>query len=270
MFLGVLTLSILSAYVFSLDLFALSAFMLIPWFILFRGYRYWATLFADGFKPLVVSLLLQFMDSELTYYHKEFISKDTFLRAAIFPINPEIYSGEDYIMGKIGELFFELCELEIHQTSTVKGKLEKWFDGIFFHVNFNTSFSGRIVIIPRPEWQNFIPVMKDFTKYGGRELTDTGYPGFDKDFLVYIDRDINYKEMLSPELIEMIHDYHNNSGKKVYASFYDSHFYMAINEPQDLLDASLWHSNLNFELIASYYQELSMFTKMVADFDITH
>jgi hypothetical protein len=270
MFLGILIMVLLTFFVLQLDMFALSIFMFVPWGLLFRFYQYQANVFTSGFKPIVVSSLLKFMDSNLTYYHKDYISKDTFLRSGIFPVNPDLYYGEDYIMGKIGELFFEMCELEFHHTSSIKGKLEKLFDGIFFHVNFNTAFKGRLVIIPRGDWQDFIPVMKGFTKYGGSELTDTGNPEFDKDFLVYMDRGIHYKDMLTPELIAMIHDYHKRSGKKVYASFYNSHFYMAINERQNLLDASVLHSNLNFELIAAYYEELSMFTKIVKDFDITH
>lgn len=270
MFIGVLLMFVATALVLTFNMFALSIFVFIPWGLLFRYYRQQAAVFTDGFKPLVVSSLLQFMDNKLTYYHKEYISKDTFLRSGIFPINPELYYGEDYIMGKIGETFFEMSELQIYNTSEVKAKLEKWFQGIFFHANFNTNFKGRIVLIPRREWQRFIPVMKEFTKYGGYELTDTGYPEFDEAFLIYIDRGINYKDILTPELIATVYDYYVRSGKKVYASFYNSHFYMAINEYQNLLEASVLHSNLNFELIAAFYQELSMFTKIVSDFDITH
>ena len=270
MSIGVLIMGLATIFVLTLDMFALSIFLFVPWGLLFRFYRYRAHIFTSGFKPIVVSSLLKFLDSNLTYYHKDYISRDTFLRSGIFPIDPDLYYGEDYIMGKIGELFFEMCELELYHTSSVRGKLEKLFEGIFFHVNFNTNFKGRIVLVPRSDWQLFIPVMKNFTKYGGSELTDTGNLEFDKDFLVYMDRGINYKDMLTPELIAMIYDYHKRSGKKVYASFYNSHFYMAINEPQNLLEASVWHSNLNFELIAAYYQELSLFTQIVVDFDITH
>jgi hypothetical protein len=270
MFLGTVLLLLLTIFVLNLDMFALSIFLFVPWFLLFRFYQYRADIFKAGFKPIVVSSLLEFMDSSLTYYHKDYISKDTFLRSGIFPMNPELYYGEDYIMGKIGEIFFEMCELELYHTDKVKGKLEKWFEGIFFHANFNTVFKGRIVMIPRADWQLFIPVMKEYTKYGGYELTDTGNAVFDEEFIVYLDRDVHYKEILTPELITAINQYHINSGKKVYASFYNSHFYMAINEPQNLLEASVWHSNLNFELIAAYYRELTLFTQIVKDFDITH
>ncbi len=271
LFLGMVILGIATAYVVSLDIFALSVFMFIPWVILLRIYQYIAQNFRAKFKPLVVSSLLNFIDPRLKYYHNEYISKDTFLRSKIFPMTkPDIYKGEDYIMGEIGEIYFEMCELEVHHTSIVKGKLEQWFKGIFFHANFNTKFEGRIVMIPREEWQRFIPVMKEFTKYGGFELTNTGNAAFDEEFLVYLDKDVHYKEILTPELLDTINGYHENSGKQVLASFYNSHLYLAIQEPYELLEGHLFHTNMDFDMIENYYQELSLFTKIVEDFDITH
>lgn len=270
MFLGLVLLAVATIFVLLLEMFALSIFVLIPWVLVLRYYQYRAKLFEAGFKPIVISALLEFMEHNLTYHHKDYISKDTFLRSGIFPINPDLYYGEDYIMGKIGEVFFEMSELEIYHPSDIKGKLEKWFKGVFFHANFHTDFKGRMVLIPRPDWQKFIPVIKDFTKYGGFELKNSGDAEFDKEFLIYVDKGVHYKEILTPELIHIVNEYHLRSGKKVYASFHNSHFYMGINEPKNLLQASLWHSNLNFELIAAYYQELTVFTDIVKDFDIMH
>ncbi len=270
MLIGVLILSTISIYVLSLQVFAISIFLIIPWGILIRFYNYWGQNFRARFKPLVVRSLLYFIDSKLRYYHDEYIALDTFLRSGIFPMNPEIYKGEDYIMGKIGEIFFEMCELTIYHPSVVQNKLEKWFEGIFFHANFNTTFKGRIVFIPREQWQKFIPVMKNFTKNGGYELLNTGNEEFDKEFVIYLDKDVHYKEILTPELIQTINSYHSQSHKTVYASFYNSHFFMAIAEPSQLLEARIFRSNLNFEMIESYYQELSLFTKIVEDFDVSH
>lgn len=270
MFVGCVVMLVASVFVLTLDLFVLSVVIIIPWLLLLRLYQYQANQFTAGFKPIVVQSILEYMDVNLTYYHKDFISKDTFVRSGIFPQTPELYYGEDYIMGKIGEIFFEMCELQLYHTSHLKGKLEEWFSGIFFHANFNTPFKGRIIMVPRVDWQLFIPVMKNFTKYGGYELKDTGNEVFDREFLVYIDREVHYKDILTPELIQAINEYHLKSGKKVYASFYNSHFYMAIDQPENLLEASVWHANLNFELIAAYYKELLFFTEMVRDFDITH
>lgn len=265
-----LLLVVFSVWILSFDLFALSAFLLVPWFLLIRFFRYRAAIFRSGYKPIVMDGLLQYMDSDLTYYAREYISKDTFERSHIFPQTIWEYKGEDYIMGKIGEIFFELCELEIFHAHPIRQKVERWFGGIFFHANFNTPFKGRIVMIPRARRQDFLATIKYYTRYGGYELIETGDQRFDKEFLVYLDREVPYKDILTPELVGAINRYHINSGKEVYASFYNSHFYMAIDEPQNLLQASVWHSNLSFERIVAYYKELLLFTQIVRDFDVMH
>ncbi|MGH1337546.1 MAG: DUF3137 domain-containing protein [Aureispira sp.] len=268
--LGVVLLLLFTVFILQLGMFALSVFLAVPWFLLVRFYRHRSDIFKAGYKPIVMKGLLEFMEGNLTYYHQEYISKDTFKRSRIFPYKAESYQGEDYIMGKIGEIFFELCELEIRSSSNVRRKLDRWFSGIFFHANFNTKFEGRIVMIPRSDWQKFIATMKDYVRHGGYELTNTGNADFDEEFIVYLDRNVHYKEILTPELLDAILLYRVKSGKKVYASFYNSHFYMAIDEPDNLLSASLLHSNNSFEQIANYYRELRLFTQIVRDFDVMH
>lgn len=268
--LGCLFLGVFSVWILSFDLFALSIFLVVPWFLVVRFFRYRAAIFRSGYKPIVMDGLLAYMDNDLTYYPREYISQDTFERSHIFPNTIREYKGEDYIMGKIGEIFFELCELEIFHINPIRSQTERWFGGIFFHANFNTAFKGRIVMLPRNRRQDFLATIKYYTRYGGYELTQTGDKRFDEEFLVYLDRDVHYKDILTPELIGAINRYHLNSGKEVYASFYNSHFYMAIDEPQNLLQASVWHSNLSFERIVAYYRELLLFTQIVRDFDVMH
>lgn len=261
-------LGILSGMVISLGVVALSFFLAIPWYVLIQFLRGKIFTFRDEFKPMVVNAILKFIDPTLKYYHKDFIPEDTFNRARIFPIRPEIYKGEDYIMGKIGEVFFELCELEIYHTANLEGKLVRWFEGIFFHANFHNKFQGRILLVPRPEWQHFIPLLKQFAKYGGGEIKGLGDETFQKEFIVYAEKNVPYKEVLSPTLLKTINAYHLKSKKQVYVSFVDSHFYIAIAEPYELLEAHIFFSNLDFELICMFYQELYMFTRLVEDFDI--
>jgi hypothetical protein len=119
-------------------------------------------------------------------------------------------------------------------------------------------------------WQRFIKTMKNITRYGGYEITKTGNKVFDEEFLVYADANVNYKEVLTPSLLETINNYHLNSKKDVYASFVDSHFYIAIAEPYHLLDAHVFTTNVNFELLVAYYEELYVFTNLVEEFDIMH
>lgn len=257
-----------SILVISLGVFALSFFLLIPWYGWLSYYRRRVHQFREDFKPTIVNEILKFIDPSLRYYHKEYISRDTFLRAGIFPVNPDYYKGEDYIMGKIGDVFFELCELHIMHPSALRGKMVNWFEGIFFHANFHNNFKGHIVMIPRPEWQSYIPVIKGFTKYGGGEIKGLGNAEFQREFAVYGQKDVHYKELLTPQLLETITNYHHDSGKKVYVAFKDSHFFIAIAEPYELLEAHVFISNLDFKTMGMFYEELLLFTRIVEDFDV--
>jgi Protein of unknown function (DUF3137) len=255
-------------FIISLNVAAMTFFMLIPLYIYLNIVRARIYDFKHTFKPMVVNAILKFIDPNLNYFNKEFIPKDTFVRSGIFPIDPQIYKGEDYIMGKIGEVAFELCELEIYHPSVLKGKLIDWFKGIFFHANFRNTFLGRIVILPRTEWQTYLNIIKKYTKYGGGEIKGLLNAEFQKEFAVYAQKGVRYQDVLSKTLLQTILDYKVQHNKKIYVAFRDSHFYIAINEPYELLEASIFFPNLDFKLLCMFYEELYLFTRLVEDFDI--
>ncbi len=261
-------LAVISVLVVSLGVFVLSFFLLIPWYAWLVYYRRRVKEFREDFKPAIVSEILEFIDPTLRYYPHDGIPKDTFLRAGIFPIDPSYYVGEDYIMGNIGDVFFELCELHVKHPSVLRGKMVKWFEGIFFHANFHNNFQGHIVMIPRAEWQSFIPMIKGFTKYGGGELKGLGDASFQEEFAVYAQKGAQYRDLLTPALLRTINDYHLQSQKKVYVAFVDTHFFIAIDEPYELLEAHIFVSNLDFQTMAHFYEELLLFTRIVEDFNV--
>ena len=254
--------------IITLRVLVLTIFLLIPWYAWLQYYRKRVKAFRAEFKPVIVNKLLAYIDPSFRYYPEDFIPKDSFLRAGIFPKSPDIYRGEDYIMGKIGDVNFELCELTVLENNSVKHKLVNWFEGIFFHANFHNNFHGHLIIIPRSDWQDFIPVIKGFTKYGGEEVKDLKHDAFNKNFMVIAQRNIPYKELLQKRLLDTINNYYQKSKKKVYVSFVDTHFYIGIAEPYELLEAHIFLSNLRFDTIAFFYQELLLFAKIVEDFDM--
>lgn len=262
-------LMVLSLVVLQYPIFVLKLFLGIPWILFVVLGKYLVNTFKNRFKPLVVQLLLQYMCYDLTYQPCSFVSQDSFERAGIFPVRPEVYKGEDYITGRLGLLFFEMSELKIFKSSSINHKMVKWFEGLFFHLNFNQKASGRLVIIPRADRQHFIAIFKGFTKYGGYELDDTGYPDFDHHFLVYTDASFPHREMLTKEIRQLLLKYYHSAHQKVYASFVNAHFYLAVNEPRNLLEASVFQSNAKFERILAYYQELKTFTQLAHDFNPT-
>jgi hypothetical protein len=260
----------LTIYVLVLGIVALIFFLIIPWFSIWWLIRQQVKHFKEDYKPMVVQSILRFIDPRYRYYHKEYISLDTFVRSGIFPFVPKFYHGEDYITGKIGEVFFEMCELKVSHVMGFKQKLEHIFGGVFFHANFNTPFKGRIVILPREGWQTFVATMKDFSRYGGYEVKGIGSEAFQEDFIVYTDQDVVYKQVLNEHLIATIYNYYSKSKKKVYVSFVNSHFFFGIEEPRQVLEAHIFSANIDFKLLRSFYEELVLFTRLVTDFDLEH
>lgn len=254
--------------IITLRVLMLTFFLAIPWYALMQYYRKRVKEFRAEFKPVIVNKILAFIDPSFRYYPEDFIPEDSFNRAGIFPKSADKYKGEDYIMGKIGDVNFELCELTVMENNATKHKLVTWFEGIFFHANFHNNFHGHLIIIPRQDWQDFIPVIKGFTKYGGGEIKDLKHDAFNKNFMVIAQRNISYKDLLQKRLLDTINNYYQFSKKKVYVSFVNTHFYIGIAEPYELLEAHIFLSNLRFETIAFFYKELLLFTQIVEDFDM--
>lgn len=256
-------------WVLYLSVAAISLFFLIPLFSVYNIIRYLIQQFKAEYKPLVVPLILKFIDDRILYYHKEYVPLDSFLRSGIYPFEPQFYGGEDYITGKIGDVFFEMSELHIQHSMGISNQLEQIFDGIFFHALFSTPFKGHVVIFPRNRWQLFIKTMKEFTLYGGREILDVGDEKFREAFIVFADLGVRYHDVLNKDFLETLNSYLDRE-RDIYVSFYDTHFFFGIDEPRNLLDASIFSTNLDFELLADFYKELSMLTRLVEDFDLKH
>lgn len=262
--------AVLTYLVLKSGVVALVLFFIIPWIGWWALTRYLIKQYKASFKPLVVQSILQFIDPELRYYQEEYIAKDTFMRSSLFGFLPDVYKGEDYIMGKIGAVSFEMSELELYHPSEFTGRMERLFRGIFFHANFQKNFEGRIIVIPNKGWQRFLPTIKEMTKYGAYELNNLHDEAFNETFLVYADPTVQVGQILTPELVDAIMRYKQKNPKELFISFVNSHFYVAIDEPYDLLEPNVFLANVDFELVKEFYEELLLLTSIVEDFDVTH
>ena len=62
-------------------------------------------------------------------------------------------------------------------------------------------------------------------------------------------------------------EYRQRADKEIYISFLDADFYIAITEPRDLLEPSIFSSNVSFELVKVFYEDLQLLFSIVEDFD---
>ena len=68
---------------------------------------------------------------------------------------------------------------------------------------------------------------------------------------------------------EAILDYTQKTGKDLYIAFDDRKIYAGITEPRDLLEPSLFYTNLRFDLIREFYEDIYLMLRVVMYFDQT-
>ncbi|MEM9820494.1 MAG: DUF3137 domain-containing protein [Bacteroidota bacterium] len=248
-------------------------FLLIPFgfYLTYLGYK--IQQFVAMFKPNVVNLILDFIDDglnfgTLTYNSKQFIPKKEFQRSRIFGSAAHYYNGEDYISGKIGELDFELCELKVRELSRVRNRYNYVFRGIFMKATFNRPLQGSIIILPKKFKQYLTRSIKSFTGIGGQlleaEIVD---PRFDELFLTYATPDASPESILSDDMQRAIAAYRDRYDKEIYVSFINKDIYVGVTEPKDILEPFIFSSNVSFDLVREFFEDIQLLISIVQDFD---
>ena len=260
---------------FYLNILVLTLVLVVP-LVLYITYMFneWDN-FRATFKPKVVTLLLDFIDNDVTYnvplkyMEKASISPEVFQASRLFNSAAPDYVGEDYIKGEMGELDFEMSELSVKEFSPVRNRLDDVFRGVMLHARYRRKVqpeSGEILVLPRQERQFLSKTIKSFTAKGGRQF-DTLTQIFMDTFVVYSTANANTRGFLSTEMQEAILKYRDKETKEVYISFIGSDIYIAVAQEKDLLEPALWQSNVSFDLIREYYEDLTLLLSIVLDID---
>lgn len=269
-----ITLLVIVLLVMQTTLFAFFLVMPFGFYISYLLYR--IQQFRLKFKPNVVNLILDFVDDSvnygtLKYEGKKKIEKSVFLASQIFKTPAPEYQGEDYISGKIGELDFELSELSVREYSKVRSRLNYVFRGIFLHAAFNREMEGDILILPRKFKQYLSKTIRSFDLRGGKAVEFGSFsPAFEQQFMVYATYDADIGGTLSEEMQETILEFHQKTEKEIYVSFIKNEIYIAITEPKDILEPYIFRSNVSFELIYEFFEEIYLLMSIVEDFDNSH
>jgi hypothetical protein len=247
---------------------ALNMFFWIPLALFYRFLTKQIAAYKKVFKPRIVNLVLKHINPTLLYDAKGGIAQERFMASNIFVTQPDAYHAEDLVFGRIGDLDFELCELDVRHTPRVEGAPSVLFRGLFFYAKVHEAFEGRIIILPKADTQYLIRSVKAITRHGGSQVMIEN-DRFNAHYLAYADHATDVSNLLTDHIIEDIVSYKEQYQKKVYMSFHDSYFYVAMHHPKDMLEPNLWTSNLKFQLVKEFYDDLLLITKIARDFD-TH
>lgn len=240
-------------------------------FLLFRVRR-----FVQTFKPRIMDLILEFIEElpnmgALKYDSRRFISQEIFLQSALFVEEAVSFEGEDSIRGRIGEMDFELSELFVDGASRVSGGIVPIFRGVFLHAIFSEETHGSILIWPRKRRQFVSRAIRDFTYLGGENADDEILnPEFRQLFMVYATKATHVAGILSEPIQEAIVHYSTLTGRDLFLAFKEKNIYLAVDGSGDILEPQIFRSNVRFDLVKGYLDDILLLLNIVSDFDQMH
>lgn len=259
-----------------LQLLIVTLFLSIPIALLIAYLTYRIRRFRKTFKPNVMNLVLDFIDDGLNrgtllYDQNKSISRETFFRSGLFVSKAPFFKGEDFISGKVGEMDFELSELDIRQVSPVSNKLDQVFKGVFLHAFFPEETKGEIKIWPRERFHHYSRAVKAFTWNDGIDVDhEIMNDWFRAQFVTYALPDTHVIGILSDPMQEALANYVYETGKELFMAFSDQDIYVAVTEEKDLLEPNILRSNLSFELVREFFEDVQLLLRIIEDFDQTH
>ncbi|MBL4651764.1 MAG: DUF3137 domain-containing protein [Flavobacteriales bacterium] len=154
------------------------------------------------FKKTVISDIVNFVDSDIDYHEHKLVSKQEFEASKIFPLLVHEYYGEDYLLGKEGDVSYKISE--IHAQYTLKdhrGRKAFYtiFKGLFFVADVGQSFGCETIILPDSGsklFSKFKEVVRTWQVFNNEVVTFENQD-FTKQFVVYSDLPEQTKRILT-------------------------------------------------------------------------
>jgi Protein of unknown function (DUF3137) len=240
-------------------------------FILWRRVRR----FVGTFKPHIISLILDFVDNAMnygtfSYNYSGFIPQKTVIASQLFGSKFPHYEGEDYIKGTIGDVSFQMCELDIRNYSPVLNQFNPLFKGVFCQASLGKGYTDQILVFPQSKRVRLTRVTKDFLLKNGADVTNSKHisPDFRKIFFVLASPDANIRLLLSPEMQASLLDYQEQTDRAVYVSFINDNIHIAADIAKDIFEPRIFASNVSFDLVYSFYNDIDFLVSIVEDFDM--
>ncbi len=224
------------------------------------------------FKPRVVLLILDYIDNQLSYdtlhYDPEKgLSKKEFLKSGLYVTKADDYESEDYISGKIGDVAFEMSEVRVKELAGAQSGARLVFSGIFFKATFHRPVQGAFLIVPRQVRAKMNKAIKKFNLKGGEPVVVPELEDFNKEFLMYRTRDASVSLMVSVAFCESILNYYKKTGEHPAVFISGAGAYAVLPSTKDMLEPSLFASNLKFEKINDFYSDLTMLLDLIEEID---
>lgn len=228
-----------------------------------------------NFKNKIISGITGFIDESLTYTPEGSVAREEFSRSGIFQKSCDSFKGEDHFKGRIDKTDIEFSEVVAkHVTVTGSGSKRREhyttiFKGIFFVADFNKHFASHTVVLPDTAEKllgKFGQSLQSMSSRG--KLIKLEDPGFEKEFCVYSEDQVEARYILSTSLMQRIVEFKRKWKTKIYLSFRDSKVYIAISLNKNLFETRLFKTVVDYNFIEENMRYLILLTGIVEDLNL--
>lgn len=231
----------------------------------------------DKYKSQVVGRMISFIDPSLSYDHARCINQGLYHQSKLFPQDINKYKGDDLVSGMVGKTKITFCELLTQKETTTRdkdGKTSKSvttiFRGIFFMADFNKKFIGETFVLPdvAESFLGSFGTMFQKMNMTRPQLVKLEDVEFEKEFAIYGTDQTEARYILSPALMSRIMAFRKQTKKRISVSFIDSQIFIAIPLSENMFEAPLFSSMINYNKVAEYYNYLALCVGIVEILDL--
>jgi hypothetical protein len=244
----------------------------------FIGFSKIAAPYRRQFKSEIMPKIVKYVSEGLEYDFKGHIPVEEFRKSEIFTVEPDIYTGEDRVYGRLGETgidFSEIVAQEKRRDHDTEGSRSTSyvtiFRGIFLVADFNKRFKSKTLVLPDTAEKLFGKMVGGFIQSKNimrPPLVKLEDPEFEKHFVVYSKDQIEARYILSPALMKRITEYRMKTGKNIFLSFVDNKLRVAIPYKKNLFEPRLFRSIVDFEKMEEFHSIIQLTADIVEDLNL--
>jgi len=227
-------------------------------------YRYLIGDYTDDFKQKIIAPLIKEIDENLNYFPELHIPVANFNRSKLFTSRPDKVDGNDYVRGKIDNIeiaFSDFHAQKKHKDSKGHESWETIFQGLFIVSDFHKNFKGETIVLPDSAQKVFGELVGGWLQKNNisrNELVKMDNVAFEKEFVVYSTDQIEARYILTPVMMQKLLNYKKRTKHPIYVSFIGGKIYMAIEYNDDMFEASIFHSLLEYKIAMQYVATLHL------------
>lgn len=235
------------------------------YFMMKRKGLHEATDYQHDFKNRVVKPLISFINPAYQYQPLNHASFEEFTESGLFEMKGYQMTGNDQVYGKLGEMNFQFCDLQVTHMPlvTLRGQgPDTVFCGSYFIAQFPRYFSTPVYVLSRNNNASDDGYIR--TWHLGKKVLPAD-AAFNKLFMVYALDEAAAQLLLTPALMEKIVALYERSSAKLFISFYNNRVYVGIGHGTDYFETTLNRSLQNRQLLNNFYLDFMSMLQLAED-----